>query len=154
VPVVFVIEDNGYGISVSKRACTAIARNADRAAAYGMPGHFVAGNDPDAIYAVAGATIARARRDEGPSLIEIETYRLEGHFIGDAEGYRPGGEVDGLKAIDPIPLYRARLLADGFDAADLDAVEVEARNLVAAAFAAARAAAYPEPQEAFTHVFA
>eukprot|EP01035_Chromulina_nebulosa_P028786 gene28786-38049_t len=151
LPVVFVIEDNAYGISVSKRDCTAIPRNADRAVAYGMPGHFVPGNDADAVYDVAGAAIARARRGEGPSLIEIETHRLEGHFMGDAEGYRPDGEVARLKALDPIPRYRARLLADGFDAADLDRAEDDARRAVDAAFSAARAAAYPDPMEAYAH---
>ncbi|HMP44676.1 MAG TPA: thiamine pyrophosphate-dependent enzyme, partial [Sphingopyxis sp.] len=89
-----------------------------------------------------------------PSLIEIETCRLEGHFMGDAEGYRPEGEVARLKEKDPIPAYRARLIADGFDAAELDAAEAEARAAVEVAFAAARAAPYPAPEEAFAHVFA
>ncbi|MFO1260319.1 MAG: thiamine pyrophosphate-dependent dehydrogenase E1 component subunit alpha [Sphingomonadaceae bacterium] len=154
VPAIFVIEDNAYGISVSKRDCTAVARNADRAAAYGMPGHFVPGNDPDAVYAIAGEAIARARSGAGPSLIEIETTRLEGHFMGDAEGYRPEGEIERLKAIDPIPRYRQRLLAEGFDAADLDTAEAQAKAEVDQAFIAARAASYPEPEEAFAHVFA
>jgi len=153
-PAVFVIEDNAYGISVSKRDCTAVERNSDRAAAYAMPGHFVPGNDADAIFKVAGEAIARARAGGGPSLIEIETTRLEGHFMGDAEGYRPEGEVERLKAIDPIPLYRERLLADGFDTGELGAIEAQAKSEVDSAFAAARAAAYPEPQEAFDHVFA
>lgn len=154
VPVVFVIEDNAYGISVAKRDCTAVARNADRASAYAMPGHFIPGNDADAIYRIAGEAIARARRGEGPSLIEIETCRLEGHFMGDAEGYRPEGEVAKLKSRDPIPAYRARLIADGFEAAELDQLEADARSTVEAAFAAARDAAYPHPEEAFAHVFA
>lgn len=154
VPAVFVIEDNSYGISVAKRDCTAVERNTDRAAAYAMPGHHVAGNDADAVYAIAGEAIARARRGEGPSLIEIETCRLEGHFMGDAEGYRPEGEVARLKAADPIPAYRGRLLADGFDESDLGRAEAEARAAVDTAFAAARAAAYPDPQEAYDHVFA
>lgn len=152
-PVVFVIEDNAYGISVSKRDCTAVARNADRAAGYGMPGVFVPGNDPDLVHAAAGEAIARARRGDGPSLIEIETSRLEGHFMGDAEGYRPAGEVEALRGQDPIPRYRARLLANGFAEADLLRTEDLARGEVEAAFAFARVAAYPEPQEAFDHVF-
>lgn len=154
VPVVFVIEDNQYGVSVSKRDCTAVARNSDRASAYGMPGHFVPGNDPDAVFAIAGEAIARARRGEGPSLIEIETTRLEGHFMGDTEGYRPEGEVARLKALDPIPHYRERLIADGYDVHDLDAAEKQAKSDVDAAFATARAAEYPKPEEAFDHVFA
>ncbi len=153
-PVVFVIEDNAYGISVAKRDCTAVADNALRAASYGMPGVRVTGNDPDAVYAAAGEAIARARSAKGPSLIEIETYRLEGHFMGDPEGYRPDGEVAGLKARDPIPLYRARLLADGFEAGVLDRADSDAQADVAAAFAFARAAPSPAPEEAFDHVFA
>ena len=153
-PVVFVIEDNAYGISVAKRDCTAVAGNAVRAAGYGMPGVHVPGNDPDAVYAAAGEAVARARSGGGPTLIEIETMRLEGHFMGDAEGYRPAGEVEALKARDPIPAYRARLLADGFEAGEIDGAAEAAIAEVDAAFAFARAADYPAPEEAYEHVFA
>lgn len=153
-PVVFVIEDNAWGISVAKRAVTAVARNSERAAAYGMPGVHVAGNDPDAVYAAAGDAIARARRGDGPTLIEIETVRLEGHFMGDAEGYRPKDERESLRARDPIPAYRARLAADGVDEAALAAAEARARAAVATAFAAARGAEYPPPEDAFRCVYA
>jgi pyruvate dehydrogenase E1 component alpha subunit len=153
-PVVFVIEDNAYGISVAKAACTAIARNSDRAAGYGMPGRFVPGNDADAIHAAAGEAVERARGGGGPSLIEIETHRLEGHFMGDAEGYRPEGEVGRLKQADPIPAYRARLIADGHDPAELDSAEAAAKAEVEAAFAFARRSPLPDAQEAFAHVFA
>ncbi|GAB2179698.1 thiamine pyrophosphate-dependent dehydrogenase E1 component subunit alpha [Dongia sp. agr-C8] len=154
-PVVFVIEDNAWGISVSKRDSTAVADNAVRAAAYGMPGHRITGNDPMKIFAVAGAAIARARAGQGPSLIEIETYRLEGHFMGDAEGYRAEGEVAGLKAKDPIAALRRRLLADGtLDAAADARIRAEAESRVADAIAAARAAPFPEARQAFEQVFA
>lgn len=152
-PVIFVIEDNQYGISVPKAECTSVARNADRAVAYGMPGMHVPDNDPDLVYAAAGEAIARARRGEGPSLIEIATTRLEGHFMGDAEGYRPAGEVARLRAQDPIPAYRSRLEADGFDVGELDAVEAAARAAVEAAFAHARASCLPGPEQAFLQVF-
>lgn len=153
-PVVFVIEDNAWGISVAKTACTAVERNSLRAAGYGMPGGFVPNNDADLVHAAAGEAIARARAGGGPSLIEIETHRLEGHFIGDAEGYRPEGEVGRLKDADPIPAYRARLLADGYEAAELDAAEAAARAAVERAFVFARTSPLPDPQEAFAHVFA
>ena len=153
VPVVFVIEDNAYGISVSKRESTAIERNANRAQAYGMPGTFVPDNDADAIHEAAGAAIARARAGDGPSLIEIETCRLEGHFMGDAEQYRPTGEVNRLKALDPIPRYRERLLAEGFRAEELDAGEQAVRGEVAAAMAFARASAPPPLEAAYDKVF-
>lgn len=154
IPVVFVIEDNAYGISVSKRAATAVERNADRAAAYGMPGVFVPDNDPDAVFVAAGEAIGRARRGDGPSLLEIETTRLEGHFMGDAEAYRPAGEKDALVARDPIVRYRGRLEEQGVEAGALDEIERAARERVAAAFAHARSAPAPKPEDAFTAVFA
>ena len=131
------------------------ADNSVRAAAYGMPGHRVTGNDPLKIFAVAGAAIARARAGKGPSLIEIETYRLEGHFMGDAEGYRAEGEVAALKAKDPIAVLRQALLKDGtIDAAENARIEAEANSTVSDAIAAARAAPFPEVREAFEQVFA
>ncbi|HEY0940321.1 MAG TPA: thiamine pyrophosphate-dependent dehydrogenase E1 component subunit alpha [Steroidobacter sp.] len=152
-PVVFVIEDNAWGISVEKRESTAVERNSIRAQGYDMPGIFVPGNDADAVYEVAGAAIERARAGEGPTLIEIETHRLEGHFMGDAEKYRPPGEVARLQAIDPIPAYRQRLSASGVSAAELDAAETSARELVDDAIASARAAPTPIPADALTCVF-
>ena len=152
-PVVFIIEDNAYGISVSKRDCTAVASNATRAEGYAMPGVHVPGNDPDAIYEAAGEAIARARSGGGPSLLELETYRLEGHFMGDAEGYRPEGEVDHLKGRDPIPKYRQTLLDDGVSFETLDELETNAKAAVDEAFAFARSSDLPPPSDAFTQVF-
>jgi pyruvate dehydrogenase E1 component alpha subunit len=154
-PVIFVIEDNGWGISVAKAQSTAVAHNDSRAAAYGMPGHRVAGNDPAAIFAAAGEAIARARAGNGPSLIEIETSRLAGHFIGDAEGYRPAGEKDQLFARDPIVVLRQKLIAEQImtEADDLAAVK-RAESAVEQAIAKARAAPFPAAAEAFDHVFA
>jgi len=153
VPVVFVIEDNAYGISVSKRESTAVERNSDRAQAYNMPGLFVPGNDPDAVYEAAGEAISRARDGGGPSLIEIETCRLEGHFMGDAEQYRPTGEVEKLQAADPIPRYRQRLMQSGITSQQIEAMELAVRNEVDAAFGYARAAAAPTAADAFEKVF-
>ncbi|WP_239025726.1 thiamine pyrophosphate-dependent dehydrogenase E1 component subunit alpha [Sphingomonas paeninsulae] len=153
-PVVFIIEDNAYGISVSKAESTSVASNADRAAAYGMPGVFVPGNDPDAIYEAAGEAVARARAGGGPTLIELETHRLEGHFVGDTVEYRPPAELESLATLDPITLFRARLEADGHDGAELNAIEAEAISLADDAIAFARNSEYPAAREAFAHVFA
>jgi TPP-dependent pyruvate/acetoin dehydrogenase alpha subunit len=152
-PVIFVIEDNAWGISVSKRASTAIPRNADRAASYGMPGVFVADNDVDAVYAAAGNAIRRAREGQGPTLLEIETWRLEGHFMGDAEGYRPKGELKSLQLRDPIPRYRQLLCEAGLESAQLQEIEDHERRVVAEAFEFARGSAYPAPHSAFEAVF-
>ncbi len=152
--VVFVIEDNAWGISVAKNASTAIPKNSDRAVAYGMPGTHVAGNDPVAVYAAAGEAIERARSGGGPSLIEIETLRLEGHFLGDAEAYRPEAERDARAAADPIPRFAAQLHADGLlDAKREAAIRQTAAAKVDAALTYARAAALPPKEDALTTCF-
>lgn len=155
VPFVCVVEDNAWGISVSKAASTSVPRNDVRAASYGIPGHYVEGNDPYRINEVAGEAIARARAGKGPSLIEVETFRLAGHFMGDAEGYRPEGEKDALFEIDPIPRMRQRLLDDG-DASDeqLSDIEKKAEERIDQAIRFARESDEPRPEDALTAVFA
>lgn len=155
LPVIFVIEDNAWGISVSKTASTAIANNASRAAAYGMPGHRVTGNDPIAIFTAAAEAVGLARSGGGPSLIDIETDRLAGHFMGDAEAYRPKGELESLRARDPIQQLARRLQSeDGVTEADLAAISERARSKVDDAIQFARESSYPEPNEALDKVFA
>ncbi len=154
LPVVFIIEDNAWGISVSKTASTAIERNDQRAAAYGMPGYAVENNDPFAIYEAAGEAIERARSGGGPSLIEIETYRLAGHFMGDAEGYRPEGEKDALFAKDPIPKFREHL-SKSFSWSDSDdeSLVAKANAKVNTAIEFARNSEYAPAEEALKKVF-
>jgi len=155
LPVIFVIEDNGWGISVSKAKSTSVADNSVRAAGYGIPGAHVADNDTLKLFDVAEAAVARARRGEGPTLIEVETYRYYGHFQGDPELYRPKGEVAALKAKDPIRRLRDAAIADGtITVAEADAALARAKAEVDEAFAFARAAAEPAPEDALTAVFA
>ena len=154
LPVIFVVEDNAWGISVSKQDSTAVARNDVRAAAYDIPGYYVENNDPIAIYDIAGEAVARARAGGGPSLIEIETSRLAGHFMGDAEAYRPEGEKESLGLCDPIPAFRALLQKEGVTAAQLDSLEVEAEAEVAEAITFARDSDYAPVEDALIHVFA
>ncbi len=154
LPVLFVVEDNAWGISVAKSVSTAVAHNDARAAGYGMPGVYIPGNDPIAIFDVAGEAVARARAGGGPTLIEIETYRLAGHIMRDAEGYRPKGEKEGLFARDPIPALHRRLVADG-DISETEAASMEAaaHATVDEAIAFARSSPYPAPEEALQRVF-
>lgn len=155
LPVVFVCEDNRWGISVAKADSTAVPFNHVRAAGYGMPGVLVERNDAVAVFDAAGEAVARARRGEGPTLIEVVTDRLFGHFQGDPETYRPKGEVQALREHDPIAALGAQLR--GLNALD-DAADATLRSAVAervaAAFEFARASAYPAPDEALMHVFA
>lgn len=155
LPVVFVIEDNSWAISVPKSKSTAIASNAERAAAYGIPGAHIGENDALAVAEAAGAAVERARRGEGPSLIEVKTFRYLGHFQGDPELYRPKGEVEELKKKDGIERFRKWLLGQNAlsEAADQE-LRAGVEKELEAAFEFARASAYPAPEDALLHVFA
>ena len=155
LPVLFVVEDNRWGISVAKADSTAVPFNHVRAAGYGMPGVLVEHNDANAVFRAAGEAVARARRGEGPSLIEVVTDRLYGHFQGDPETYRPKDEVATLRQRDPILALAARLrtLSALDDVADA-AIRQDAQQRVAAAFQFARDSAYPTADEALMHLFA
>src|SRR5512146_1160090 len=153
LPVVFVVEDNDWAISVPRNASTAISSNADRAAAYGIPGQRIEDNDVEAVYTAAGDAVARARVGEGPTLIEVHTVRLWGHFEGDAQGYRP--DLADLPARDPIPAYQARLAKAGILSADsARSIKEEAVARVEKAIEFAKSSAVPAPQTALEYVFA
>lgn len=153
LPVVFVVEDNEWAISVPRTASTAVASNADRAAAYGIPGHRVEDNDVEAVHAVAAEAVARARAGEGPSLIEVHTVRMWGHFEGDAQGYRP--ELAEVSSHDPIPRYEQQLREDGvLDDAKVAAIRDQATAKVEDAVAFAKGSPTPDPKSAVDFVFA
>jgi TPP-dependent pyruvate/acetoin dehydrogenase alpha subunit len=154
LPAIFVVEDNAWAISVPKAQSTAVATNADRAAAYGIPGVYVGENDALAVYEAAGQAVGRARRGEGPSLIEVKTYRYFGHFQGDPEVYRPKDEVPRLKADDPIARLERHAVERGLARPEeLEVLRNQARIQVEEAFRFAREAPYPEPEAALEHVF-
>jgi TPP-dependent pyruvate/acetoin dehydrogenase alpha subunit len=154
-PVVFVCENNQYMEYTPIGAVTAVARPAaDRASAYGLEPIVIDGNDVEAVHAVARTALARARAGEGPSLIEALTYRHGGHSRADPGKYRPDDEVAAWKARDPISTFRARLEADGVDAATLDAIDEEVRAEVAAAEAEARDGPEPTADVLETQVWA
>jgi pyruvate dehydrogenase E1 component alpha subunit len=152
LPVVFVVEDNDWAISVPRHASTAIPSNADRAAAYGIPGERIEENDVEAVYAAAGDAVGRARAGDGPSLLEVHTVRLWGHFEGDAQGYRP--DLTEVPGRDPIPAYARKLAEAGLGADVLAAVSDEASARVEKAISFAKASAVPAPDTALSYVFA
>ena len=154
LPVIFVIEDNDWAISVPRDHSTSIPNNAMRAAAYGIPGERVEGNDVEDIYQACKRAVDRARSGGGPSLLEIHTVRLWGHFEGDAQAYR-GDELAKAEANDPIPAYEAKLVADGvLDQASIAATKTEASAEVEAAIAFAKSSPEPLPNDVYLHVFA
>ncbi|APQ99828.1 pyruvate dehydrogenase (acetyl-transferring) E1 component, alpha subunit [Clostridium botulinum] len=110
LPVVFVCENNLYGISMSQNRHQAIKDVADRGVAYNVPGIVVDGNDVFAVYEAAKEAIKRAREGKGPTLIECKTYRHRGHFEGDPCVYKPTAEQEEWLAKDPIPRFEKYLV--------------------------------------------
>jgi pyruvate dehydrogenase E1 component alpha subunit len=112
LPVVFVCENNQYAMSYPVHKAFAIAKISDRAAAYGMPGETVDGNDILAVYEAVERGVLRARKGNGPSLIENVTYRWRGHSKSDANRYRTNEEIDEWKEKDPVQRFKDQLLRE------------------------------------------
>ena len=153
LPVIFVIEDNDWGISVPRASSTSVTSNAERAAAYGIHGVRVEDNSVEGVYQAAADAFDRARNGGGPTLLEVHTLRLWGHFEGDAQGYRP--ELDGVPGRDPIPTYEHALQTAGvLDADAVAAIKAKAVERVEAAVAFAKASGIPDPSSYADYVFA
>ncbi|MBI4503849.1 MAG: thiamine pyrophosphate-dependent dehydrogenase E1 component subunit alpha [Gemmatimonadetes bacterium] len=114
LPLVVIVEHNGYAYSTPTSQQTAVARLADKAKAYGIPGVTVDGNDVLATYEVAREAIERARNGSGVTLIEAVTYRRAGHAEHDDQRYQPKDEIAEWERRDPVTRYVDRLLADGW----------------------------------------
>lgn len=155
LPLVFVNENNGYGISCPQCKSMAVTDIADRAAAYDMPGVVVDGNDVLAVYEAVSEAIKRARKGEGPSLIECKTYRWRGHFEGDACTYRCVEELNEWMAKDPLPRFAAKLVESGTATqAELDTIAAQIKDDVDAAVAFAEKSPFPEVSELLDDVYA
>jgi len=157
LPIVFVCENNGYGEYTSQANHQAIVDIADRAAGYGMPGVIVDGMDAVAVYEAAGAAIARARRGEGPTLLECKTYRYYDHVGVRGMGlkYRTDEEVAYWKTRDPIKLLEARLGDMGLLSADAAAaVHEDVTRDVQAGIAFAEASPLPDASALLEDVYA
>jgi len=154
LPVIFVCEDNKWAISVPKSHATSVDWVADRASAYGMPGIRVPNNDAQEVFEAVAPAIARARRGEGPSLIEVKTDRYLGHFQGDPEVYRPKDEVATLRKNDPIPKLAGVLKSRSMmNDTEESTIVARAKKRVADAFEFARESDYPAAQDALHDVF-
>jgi acetoin:2,6-dichlorophenolindophenol oxidoreductase subunit alpha len=155
LPTVFVCENNLYMEYTAIADITAVARPAgDRASAYGLKPHVIDGNDADECYLTAAAALDRARRGDGPSLIEAVTYRHGGHSRADPGKYRPQPEVDAWKAYDPVTIYRGRLERLGINPASLDVIDKQVAEAVDLATREATAGELPPPQSALSGMWA
>lgn len=155
LPVIFVCENNGYGMSTSTARSTAVKHIAERAVAYAMPGVTVDGNDFSAVAEAMHVAIARARSGEGPSLVENLTYRWRGHSKSDRNRYRTKEEIAEWMTRDPIARFRAELIAHGvLDEAGADAAAAEAIADVQAGIEFAKASIAPQVSEVTRYVYA
>ena len=154
LPVVFVNENNLYGISCCTDKSTCVADLADRAASYDIPGVVVDGNDAVAVYEAAKEGIARARKGGGPSWIECKTYRHRGHFEGDPCNYRTDEELEEWKAKDPLPRFEEKLIAQGVLTAEgLEEIKARVKKELEEAVSFAESSPPPDPSELLEDVY-
>lgn len=156
LPVLFVCENNQFATEVPFRDAALNPSVASRGAAYGIPGQELDGNDVRAVVEAAGQAVARARRGDGPTLLECKTYRTRPHSEGMGDyTYRSRNEVEAWRERCPIKRLRTALLEEGLmTEKELDALDAAVRDEVAAASRKAEQAPWPEPAAATTHVYA
>jgi len=155
LPVVFLCENNLYAVSTHISESMAIEYVAERAAAYGMPGLTVYGNDPITVYEAVHEAAEHARSGGGPALVECLTYRRGGHKRDDPSTYRPKSEVEAWFKQDPLPAFRTRLLSDGrFDESRLVAIEGSVRDEIDGAVQFALDSPFPPTSNAGTNIYA
>jgi len=155
LPVVFVCENNLYGISCHVKESTSVTDiGTSRAVAYGIPGYSIDGNDVFAINEVMEQAIARAKAGEGPTLVECKTYRWAGHWTGDPQVYRTREEVEEWKQKDPIKRLRSWMIENGvLSEAECDAIERKSIEAVEAATRFALESPDPDPARVMDDVF-
>jgi acetoin:2,6-dichlorophenolindophenol oxidoreductase subunit alpha len=155
LPVLFVCENNLYMEYTPISAVTAVAHPAaDRASAYGLPAEIIDGNDVVKVHDTMEGAVDRARAGDGPTIIEALTYRHYGHSRADPAKYRPADEVERWMQRDPLLVARERLTSLGVDAADIEAADARAAEIVKAAIQEAKDAPPPELATALTDVWA
>jgi pyruvate dehydrogenase E1 component alpha subunit len=156
LPVLYVVENNGYGEATPAEYAMNITDIADRAAGYGIPGVIADGMDFLDVYEKAGEAVERARRGEGPTLLECKTYRYYGHYVGDPLTYRTKEETEEVRQTrDPLDRFERRFV-DELElcaADDLREIDAEAVAAVEAAVAFAESSDLPGPEEVTTDVY-
>jgi pyruvate dehydrogenase E1 component alpha subunit len=154
LPVIFVCENNKYGMSVSTERSMSVKNVAERAAAYNIPGSTVDGNRIEDVAEAMLTAIARARRGDGPSLIECKTYRIRGHSKSDRNRYRSKEEIEAWKERDPIGHFETELQALGLaSAAEIEEIRRSSEEEIAAAIAFASGGTNPSPLELTRDVY-
>lgn len=155
LPVIFLCENNKYAISVPIEKQLGCANVSDRAIGYGMPGYTVDGNDPIEVYRVTKEAVDRARRGEGPTLIETISYRLTPHSSDDDDSsYRAREEVTEAKAKDPLFTFKAYLLSTGILTEEMDQeFNKKLADVINEATDYAEKAPYAQPEDTLKYVY-
>lgn len=154
LPVIFVCENNLYATATRITETTLTKNISDRAAAYCIPGVSLDGNDVLAVYAAANEAVERARKGDGPTLLECKTYRHYGHYVGENANYRAPQEVKEWLERDPIKLFLNHLVEDGvMTKADVEQMESEVKTQIIEAEKFASESSFPDASEVLQHVF-
>ncbi|HMH27994.1 MAG TPA: thiamine pyrophosphate-dependent dehydrogenase E1 component subunit alpha [Steroidobacteraceae bacterium] len=153
LPLLFVCENNGYAEFTSREEHSNVKHVSAFASPYGMPAKTIDGNDLPAVHAAAGEAVAALRRGSGPYLLECMTYRMAGHFVGDAQRYRSKEELAAVKEKCPIERMQRHLVERGTPHSELDAIAEAAKQEVLRAVARARAAPRPDPTTVLDYVY-
>lgn len=154
LPVIYVLVNNLYAISTHTDRAHPVKDLAQMASGYNIPGVIVDGNDVEAVYDAASAAVARARRGEGPTLLELKTYRWQGHFSGDPASYRPEEEVRMWKERCPIKRARRKLIeVHQVPETEVRSVEQKVEEEIAAMLKFSLESPQPEACEALRHVY-
>jgi TPP-dependent pyruvate/acetoin dehydrogenase alpha subunit len=154
LPVVYVCTNNAYALTTRQSESMNIQDIADRAAGYGIPGVVVDGNDVIAVYEAVGEAVDRARKGEGPSLIEGKTMRMRKHAEHFVETKRPPGELEEWKKKDPLDRFTTKLLQDKIlTGREIEEKKVQFMKEIDEAVQFAKDAPYPDPKEVTSDVF-
>jgi TPP-dependent pyruvate/acetoin dehydrogenase alpha subunit len=155
LPVVFVLENNHYGVSTNIKDTVNIEDLSIRARAYGIPGVRVDGFDVVAVYEAAVEAVARARSGEGPTLLVTESYRIEGHYAGEPEVYRTRAKVEEYRKKEPIGRFRLEMVSAGkVIQTELDCIDQEIKGEIAGAVQFAKDSPAPDPATAMDYIYA
>jgi pyruvate dehydrogenase E1 component alpha subunit len=153
LPVLFVCENNGYAEFTSREEHSNVTHVSSFAAPYAIPTKTIDGNDLPIVYAAAAEAIADLRRGEGPYLLECMTFRMAGHYVGDAQHYRSKEELAAVREKCPIERLKRYLVGHGVKAEELDAIGERAGAEVDQAVERARAARRPDASTVLEGVY-
>lgn len=154
LPVVYIVENNLYAEKTRISDTSRVPNLSDRASSYGIPDVTVDGNDVMAVYEAVGEAVARARKGEGPTLVECKTYRWHGHYEGDPQTYKPKEEIEEWKMKDPIPVFRKRLVEmKVLTEQEAEKTDREVNDEIDRAVKFAEESPFPTPEEALEDVF-